>query len=237
MSGEPHAAEHFIKWLARGFTGCQFAAYLAGENRKARARDRILCATFLEDVTPDALADIERIIDTSAAAGQIALFLFPRLREAADVVRLLALLARHERWRCSPVDWGASKRDGYALLGLDWITGSGATSSAMGFAPLGSMPVTRRAPYVAIALWAGGHENQHKPSKRPDVGFVDFPVPMEEPEHTAVWNETKNEVRRLLSDPAEDAALLRRVAFCLPEDVAAALVSPNVATMHQHADR
>jgi hypothetical protein len=220
MLGEHHAADHFIKWLSRGFSGCHFAAHLAGENRKPRSQDRILCATFLDELTSDALPDIERIIDMSAAEGQIALFLFPRLRAADDVVGLLSLLVQHERWRCSAVDWGASKRDGYTLFGLDWITREGAKSSAMGFAPLGSMSVTRRAPYVAIALWAGGHENKHKPSTRNVVGFVDFPVSGGKKEHDRLWEKSRADVQTLLSDPAEDAALLRRVAFCVPDSAA-----------------
>lgn len=46
--------------------------------------------------------------------------------------------------------------------------------SALGFAPLGTMPVTRRAPYVALGIWAGGYDNPFR--KRPDefVGAGDM---------------------------------------------------------------
>ena len=31
----------------------------------------------------------------------------------------------------------------------------------MGLAPFGTMPVTRRAPYVCLATWPGGHDNPY----------------------------------------------------------------------------
>jgi len=218
--GAHHAADHFIRWLSRGFSGCQFASFLARENQKTQANDRILCTTFLEDLAAEDLPDIEHLIDDAAAREQIALFLFPRLRTPRDVAALALTLSQHERWTCSNVEWGAAKRDGCSLLSLNWTTQSGAPSSAIGFAPLGSMPVTRRAPYVAIALWSGGHQNEHKPSDRPEIGFVDFPISIDKAAHDELWNGTRTDVRELLSDPPEDAVLLRRVTFCLPDETA-----------------
>jgi hypothetical protein len=97
----------------------------------------------------------------------------------------------------------------------------------MGFAPLGSMPVTRRAPFVALAAWTGPKRNPQKSKKmkapdRPDeVGFVDMP-PIQPDLHDSMWDATRKRVRELKALPQEGAAL-PTVAFCLPSACAARL--------------
>jgi hypothetical protein len=93
----------------------------------------------------------------------------------------------------------------------------------MGFAPLGCMPVTRRAPYVALAVWAGAKLNPHKRSPEGVIGFIDVPVsgaddiPLDEEAHQRMWDSTMDRVKELLGDPPEDDFKLKDVAFCLPE--------------------
>lgn len=85
------------------------------------------------------------------------------------------------------------------------------------------MPVTRRAPYVALAAWAGPKLNKYKRSRDGSIGFVDAPVLdtdgqyLDEEGHRSLWDSTMERVNRLLGDPPEDDFKLKDVAFCLPE--------------------
>lgn len=109
-------------------------------------------------------------------------------------------------------------RDDDVAIGLWWQTAHGPWSSVMGFAPLGSMPVTRRAPYVAIVLWPGGHENIHRTDRPAAVGIVQAPVVPDAQEYQRIWDRTKAKTSELLSEPPENAPLLRKVTFCLPRN-------------------
>ncbi|MEZ4297235.1 MAG: hypothetical protein R3B70_19880 [Polyangiaceae bacterium] len=216
---EDRATQHFIGWLSR-VSGCEFASIYARniERKSHRASKAILCTTALEDLTSDDLLDAEQLIDRAAKEKQFALMLFPRLRTAEDIAGLLLSLASHPRWRCSRVAWRKHPRDADQLLSLNWITADGTPSSAIGFAPIGSMPVTRRAPYVAIALWSGGHENPYRADKAPSptIGLVDYPVSMKRDEYENLWSGTRACVEDLLRDPPEDGWHLQKVSFCLP---------------------
>jgi len=87
----------------------------------------------------------------------------------------------------------------------------------MGFAPLGSMPVTRRAPYVALALWPGDRENPHF-DKSPDdlVSFADAKLEHSKEVHGKLWDASAKGSREMLKDPFDDVVWMRRVTFCLP---------------------
>jgi len=93
----------------------------------------------------------------------------------------------------------------------------------MGFAPLGCMPVTRRAPHVALAVWAGAKLNAYRRSPEGVVGFIDAPVlgandaHLDQDGQQSIWDSTMGRVRELLGDPPEDDLKLKDVAFCLPE--------------------
>jgi hypothetical protein len=56
------------------------------------------------------------------------------------------------------------------MVGMEWRIREGLSSAPMGLAPFATMPVTRRAPYVCIAAWPGGHDNPHW--TRYDAGIV-----------------------------------------------------------------
>jgi hypothetical protein len=201
---------HFRTWLRGGLTGCSFASSLAG------ARLRIASWQVSSVPSEDDLEGIGAFIDRTAARRQIALLMFPRLRTAVDVARTIHALSKDKRWTCKRVEWRNHAREDSVLIGMNWSTPGGLISSAMGFAPLGTMPVTRRAPYVAIALWAGGHENPHFKNETQFVGLPDFPTDFAEDKHKSTWDATRRDVRLLFADPPEDALRLREVAFCLP---------------------
>lgn len=214
-----HTDRHFLSWISRGLTGCSFATDIAQKHK--RAATRIQCVTILNETSPDLPAALETQIDSCATAKEVAAVVFPRLRTTEDIARLLWQLSTSplpsgpSRWQCKRVDLG---RADDVAIGLWWTTATGPLSSVMGFAPLGSMPVTRRAPYVAILLWPGGYENVHRTTRNSTVGIVQAPVTSDAEEYQRIWDRTTEVTAELLSEPQENPALLRKVAFCLPRN-------------------
>lgn len=196
-------------------SSCGFASSVAGIGK-------INYQPLLDELESSDLPQIAAFLDAAGAGENFGVLLFPRVRTVRGIVRLLRVLGEHERWKLARVPWGAHPRDGAALVGLHFTTKHGDASSVMGFAPLGCMPVTRRAPYVALAAWSGAKLNAFKKSPTGKVGFIDGPVVSTDGGHFSeaaqqtTWDNTMNRVRTLLGDPAEDDRRLKDVAFCLP---------------------
>lgn len=216
MSGEPHpCVDHFMRWL-HGASPCMFARSFATSD------PRIIFYVVLDSFSGVELAAIAGTFDMAADAGQFACILFPRLRYANEIASIIKTLLRDERWSCSRVPWQKFPRYRDTAIGLHWRTKSGFVSSAMGFAPLGSMPVSRRAPYVGVVVWPGGQENRFA-KKQDTVGFIDGKHGMTRGTYDPLFKKSQELVGELFGDPQEDRVQLRRVAFCLPRNVASPL--------------
>lgn len=206
-------------------SGCHFASSATGEGRVNYAHQ-------LADLTEADVLQLDTFVDEAAEKANFAVILFPRVRTPRGVGRLLKTFATGDRWQIERVPWRKHARDGAGLVGLYFRTKEGLRSSVMGFAPIGCMPVTRRAPYVALAVWAGGKLNEHKRSPEGMVGFIDAPVldgekaPLDGVAFGKVWDSTMGRVKELLGDPPEDDFKLKDVAFCLPEVNVLELFSP-----------
>lgn len=89
-------------------------------------------------------------------------------------------------------------------------------STAMGFAPFHTMPLTRRAPVTAIALWSGGLQNEFHPAgrgdKRKQASFADMPHGRDKAAHDDLWRKSDRSTTDLGGDPTE----LRKMTFRLP---------------------
>lgn len=220
MSGGHACIEHFRSWLQKGMTACGFANVIA-------SKGRVNYDVRLEMLAKEDVAGIDSFIDSAAQESNFAVILFPRVRTTEEITHLLRTLASGERWKIKPVSWNKSPREGASLIGVMFKTTNLDQSSVMGFAPLGCMPVTRRAPYVALAVWAGSRLNKHRESPKGSIGFIDAPPvdrygqELAKEAHDSVWETTRARVKSLLVDPPEERLKLKDVAFCLPEkDVA-----------------
>lgn len=136
------------------------------------------------------------------------------LRTAEDIASMLGTLVQDERWQCR-----SRGRDeaGACAIELTWSTEHGARSRAMGFAPLASMPITRRAPFVGFALWPGSHDTNpfFTPTTQRFVGFANMPPGVStREEHDKKWLESAREFQAM-TGLAPETAGLRKVAFCL----------------------
>jgi hypothetical protein len=226
VRGEHHCVEHFSRWLRMGMTRCGFAASIAGAGKVAYL-------VQLDELTDADIPQLEAFVDGAGLTGNFAVILLPRIRTARGIVRLLEKLSASSRWTASRVAWRKHARAGAALVGLNYKTGLGEESSVMGFAPLGCMPVTRRAPYVALGIWAGGKVNTHKKTSGNKLGFIDGLVvdkegfPLDAVGHEKMWDTTMDRVRELLGDPEEDDFRLKDLAFCLGEAAVVELFSDS----------
>jgi hypothetical protein len=215
---EDRHADHFREWLRHGMSGCWFARRLASQGS---TNPRVAYWTRLGPLLRSDVPALDALLDQSATRGHFFVALFPYARSAEDIAQLVRTLARSERWKCRRVEWRKHARNECVLVGITWQTREGLPTSVMGFAPLGAMPVTRRAPIVALALWPGPHANPFRQDKRgPVIGFVDGAHGLNAVTYDSVWADTKASVQSLLAEPPEDAARLREAAFCLPSGLA-----------------
>jgi hypothetical protein len=200
-------------------SGCHFAVNLAA------AGARITYWTVHDALRRVEVRALEEIIDGSAKEGRWMIVLFPHLRTAKEVAQLLEVLRRSDRWEATRVEWRKHARANTTPIGLTFRTASNWATSVMGFAPLGTMPVTRRAPYTAFALWPNGPANPFMRTKEKGavIGFIDGPHDLDEdkrPTYDAWLNTSRGRVDELFAVPPEDRVWLRQVAFCLPRNAA-----------------
>lgn len=215
------AVHHFQRWLGAGLVGCSFARKLAREPER-----RFAYYVGLDDLDAGHLQETTALIDGAASDNRVAILLFPRARDGRDVALIIRSLARVARWTVNVGSWqNAAKHGTYLPVSMEWTTTQQLRTKAMGFAPLGTMPVTRRAPYVGIAVWGGGYANQHKRSAAGSVGFIDVdPGEMTPADHEARWTATIANTKLLSTDPFESPKQLRDVTFSLAPGDAKACV-------------
>lgn len=157
------------------------------------------------------VGDVTEQFRVAARQSWAAVAVFPDVRAEAQLIELLNLLKGAERWRCRRV---ASSMPGL-LVGVEWKTDHGPWSQTMGFAPLLTMPVTRRAPYVGIAAWPG-------PPRKAGleyVGFIDMRSGFEKEQHALALAKTKEQTSKLLGAEAQ-AVDWHQVSFSLALDKA-----------------
>jgi hypothetical protein len=211
------ADEHLRQWLAEGMTGCQFAKLIA------QKKERIIRATYPGLAKEE---DVSRTLEAGTAARLPAIAIFTGIRTEEDLVEQLRILSRGPRWRITrEYPEGLATDD--VMVGMTRQIREGLASSPMGLAPFGTMPVTRRAPYVCIAAWAGGHDNSHW--RRYEEGIVHFldtdlsALGLSKAKYKSLTNISKSTTEGLLSETADDARHYRRTAFRLRSGVADAL--------------
>jgi|SRR6185436_2836269 len=211
------ARDHFHRWLAKGMTGCQFAALLGQQ------ADRILTTAF-PGITPE--ADVTRLFETGTDLHVPVVAIFLGIRSEEELAGQLRLLAAGERWKITEERPEGLTTDD-VLIGIEWTVRPGLASSPMGLAPFATMPVTRRAPYVCLAAWPGGHENPHWTRfEERLVHFLDTDLSrlgITKPKYRSLTAASKDATTELLSELGDDARHYRRAAFRLHGGVRAQL--------------
>lgn len=121
-------------------TGCTFASQMS--------KDKKLALYHASQVDHDMidLFFLQAGLDFEAA---VAVFSAPR--SIQDMIQTLCSLLAGERWRGRVF----CEDDDSFCITMEWKTADGLWSNCMGLGPLFSLPVTRRAPYLGLALWPG----------------------------------------------------------------------------------
>lgn len=198
--------DNFRRSLRDG-TGCSYAAALAYGGR---------VAFEVHDEPPT--SEVDDSLDAYAAANLVAVLLLPFVTSERVLVEVLAGLGSNSsRWRLRK----GSHTTEAVHVAVEWTTSENLIDDTMGFAPLLTMPVPRRSPYVAIALWPGGQQNPLRgvpptpPAKAGRVSFLDVPHGFDESTNASMWKTTEEKVAELMTLPADRPSLYRRAAFVL----------------------
>ncbi len=174
---------------------------------------RISSAVFFDRPTRKLPHQINVHFDAARSKEQLGLVIFPNLRTELEVVGLVNALCTHARWSCA-IDVSVKKR---TALDLRWRSTDELSSSAIGFAPLGMMPLTRRAPYVALAVWPGGRDNHFKKKPHDFVGVGDMSHDYEKREYDRLFRTTRSQVGSVRDVLAEEG-VVTGVTFAFSKD-------------------
>ena len=197
------------RFLVSGTTGCGFAHSLA------RSGTGIAWLALSGNMDADLPGQLDALLDQAAMDRELAILIFPDMRTSSDVASMLQALCLGQRWSMELQPWKKHERTD-ALVHVMWTNGDGDRTSALGLAPLGSMPVVRRAPFVSIAVWPGPRSNEHRTEQEEIISIGDMPSPagLDADGYRKMFAEAKARVKVLTAIPPEGAAM-RQVTFCL----------------------
>ena len=169
MADETPEQLYFRDWLsAARNSGCGFAALVAG------AASSHLFFDVLE-FSPEVAANVASFLDDAGELSRVAIIFAPMVRTEGEIMARVQAVSAHERWTVRLRDDLARSPDEVGVQ-MTWTTKAGDSTDAMGFAPTGYMPLSRRAPFTALVVWTGGHENSHRVKPVPGmVGVGDSP--------------------------------------------------------------
>jgi hypothetical protein len=158
---------------------------------------------------------LEPLLIESAGHDEAVLFIFPDLRTEEQVVSIINGLCAHASWEAKEIQWQEYPRSDI-LVALSWKSPEQFQSTTLGLAPFGTMPVMRRAPLVAIALWPGGHQNLHWPYRGKRVSLADMPHSLDAETHQKMKVDSEQRKAEYLLGQNEGAAR-HQVSFCFSQ--------------------
>ena len=201
--------EVFRQWFLSGQSSCMFARDMAKKPTAHRT-------DWVSTCVPTRLSDgamrkmLAQTVGLHPKATQIT---FPYVQTAAEVGELLGQLIRQDGWYAVELD----VVDDVTLIGLRWSgVGDGYVTWALGFAPLPTMPVTRRAPFAAIIMrtvTTYGEIERKTEIDRTVVHLADFCKSKGGPK----WDKT-HKMRQALVEESRDKWAKAKVAFALPSE-------------------
>lgn len=127
------------------------------------------CSVLFEIADLDFAAHVSSNFAAAAVSGNFPLAIFPRILNEAHLKSLLEVFGAHPHWRLEEF----ARDSTTSSLELCWQSPVGHWCNIVGFAPFSDMPVTRRAPFVALGCWPGGHDNCFLKAKKPISGLAD----------------------------------------------------------------
>jgi hypothetical protein len=132
-------------------------------------KQKIHLSTTLETFGPAMMEGLNADFSFAAQSKAFALAIFPLISSERQLDELIQTLSGDARWTSDEIARDADHR----RVELRWRNPEGLDCNAVGFAPTLPMPVTRRAPYVAVGVWPGGHDNQFLKNHGQTIGLAD----------------------------------------------------------------
>ncbi|WP_419927249.1 hypothetical protein [Candidatus Poriferisocius sp.] len=139
---------------------------------------------------------------------------FPYADSVESISELIQQVARADDWHANRID----VHNGIVHIGLRWSgVGEELVAWVLGFAPLNTMPVTRRAPFTALIFRSqDGYAKPRKensPDPETEVHLADICVAGTE--NTPIWTTTQDQ-RAALVEPTLEGGARAQVSFSLP---------------------
>lgn len=165
MAGEDEDRERLLREFEANedvktrFAACLRSDFLVCEF--ARGVSHLLDYNVVWEKRDYAPTFIDERIRIATDRGQMCIIIMPPVKTPIALARLISALQEGERWK---VQVGGEAVGRSRVVNISWCD-CDTPASVMGFFPGGVMPVTRRTPYAAMAIWAAGARNVHR--KRP----------------------------------------------------------------------
>lgn len=228
-----------LHWSRFTFAGCLFAAHLAKGHVAAKWNTAIVRLTG--PISEFSAAIDSHLLSACEQKTEAVQLIFPEVFTADELVNLVNLLCakRNWYWTCVPWRYGDAEAK---LIGLRWTlpSNSRVVNYTLGFAPLETMPLTRRAPFTTLVLRtsdrirrppAGTDSSGRKlEADRVAVHLADMNSRIRAPERNSrFWTKTKAMKQERVGKDTSTARA--RVTFAVPFDQAKELVDPMVTEL------
>lgn len=217
-------------WIRSGQTGCVFALKLA--KMEEAGWDSIVIRNAIS--FDDFYDNLQPALIHSARAHEAVTLIFPEVRTARDVVLLVNRLCQQPDW-CWSDD--KSKNKDEVLISLRWSLPppSDLRTAVLGFAPIETMPFTRRSPVTALVFRVGGFgryktliEKQSSDDLGSTLHLADMTMHLDDDRAGTVDIATKKEKAILLDGELVHAAKAN-VTFRLDASLRGELCPPEIA--------
>jgi len=210
-------------WQGQGQVACRFAQQMGRAPEKYGIRTAVsanLDEGKVTDATKDWLGDVVSGACQDAATEALTL-LFPTIDDPAALVRFLRSLADVSGWYLN-AELNPSDRLGRVYVRVHVAVCEDGVAEVLGFGPFDFLPLTRRAPIVALEIRT--KKNQPKagsgPGKPLRLHLADMPLGWEQDHVRKVWELTEQSRRATLG--GDDSAAKAKVTYAIPQPVWAA---------------
>lgn len=207
-------------WQGQGQVACRFAQQMARTPEKYGIRTAVSASLDQGKVSDAAKVWLVDVVTSACqdAGTQALTLLFPTIDDPAALVGFLKSLVDVPGWYVA-ADLNPSDRLERVYVRLHVTVCEGGVAEVLGFGPFDFLPMTRRAPIVALEIRT--KRNQPKagsgPGKPLRLHLADMPLGWE-PDHVRkVWELTEQSRRAMLG--GDDSAAKAKVTYAIPRAI------------------
>jgi hypothetical protein len=209
-------ARVYRNWQTQGQLACRFAQQLARQAEGYGMRACVINASSRGNLSEEAVSALSHACRTACESKEVQALalLFPRIESAAALVRLLKILAKLPGWAITAAP-NPSDRLQRVHVRVHYRLDAGHVAEALGFGPFQFLPLTRRAPVVALEMLTKVSRPKESALGRPKrlhLAGIELDWPASRIKR--VWQAT--EENRLYMLGGDDSAAKAKVSFAIP---------------------